>query len=1059
MENLVNHIIYEHSEERAIFVLKGIPLSTVHQEQPDIDGIMANKMAYFQKIYNQKTPIVPFEAFIALYNFITDQYKKIYIIENPIFWHLYPSDVQISDEISEKLVNHFDPDAEEEAIIDGIDDYKAVYSNYMKTDKGYIACCYNMDDSQLEREEIMRMTLPVEKKPLPLVDHINPEGYVNLCEDIDYFQLISALQQGENHFTITWSSYSADSRTVQDHLEILHGFFPGRLFSYVKQADTPVMENHSELISILKKYWNYNNFRSVRMYNLEKLVNHEKQVIGVSQEQIIQDLITQAERCMEGNNFRDIFVTAPTGSGKSLMFQIPAIYLAQKYNLLTLVITPLIGLMNDQVQALKKQGYYGAETINSDISPLVKQSIIEKIAQNQCHILYLSPESLLSRSDIEQLTGNRQIGMLVVDEAHIVTTWGKQFRPDYWYLGDHVQKLRKGQYKDKQKAKPFIIATFTATAIYEGKEDMYHETLNSLHMMDPITYLGYVKRDNISIEISAVEAQKNKIEYELNKFDALISMIQIALMRSQKTLIYFPTVALIDRFYSYCSTKNLTQHIARYHGKMDSIAKAENFREFLEGTKMIMLATKAFGMGIDIPDIAVVSHFAPTGNVCDYMQEIGRAARDERIQGHAIYRHMSNDFKHINQLYGLSAIQKYQLIEVIKKILELYNAVRHEDHGRRLTKKRNEMLVDADSFSYIFDNSFSDENEIINKVKTAMLLIQKDYENRGFSPFHMRPIPLFSYGYFAVQPQIQKKLEKGYKGSVTEVFESLHVCKVHLQTIWEHSYRKEMSFPKFKYMVYSHSQELPFNKKYYMAPAMRVEIFFQKDEGYIFGKILKTVKDTAHESLYAGKYLSMDNMVASVSSKAKMSRYRAESIIKVVLSAMNIYRREISNRMSVEVFRSRINRDGNASYQFLSGVDEFFAWIQRNYEYTKKHINDHCLYIVNDAESSVRCKEVLTALGILESFSVLRFQSLGGSNSQIYIYVSETKNMQMVRDKPAFYRNRLLEMIDMRHKESVAMLTFLFQNHLTSEQVWNYLEDYFLGVTPKELSQAESLTD
>ena len=115
------------------------------------------------------------------------------------------------------------------------------------------------------------------------------------------------------------------------------------------------------------------------MYNLEKLANHEKQVIGVSQEQIIQDLITQAERCMEGNNFRDIFVTAPTGSGKSLMFQIPAIYLAQKYNLLTLVITPLIGLMNDQVQALKKQGYYGAETINSDISPLVKQSIIEKL--------------------------------------------------------------------------------------------------------------------------------------------------------------------------------------------------------------------------------------------------------------------------------------------------------------------------------------------------------------------------------------------------------------------------------------------------------------------------------------------------------------------------------------------------------------------------------------------------------------------------------------------------------------------------------------------------------
>ena len=98
----------------------------------------------------------------------------------------------------------------------------------------------------------MRMTLPVEKKPLPLVDHINPEGYVNLCEDIDYFQLISALQQGENSFLqFTWSSYSADSRTVQDHFgNIAWFFFRGRLFSYVKQADTPVMENHSELISI-----------------------------------------------------------------------------------------------------------------------------------------------------------------------------------------------------------------------------------------------------------------------------------------------------------------------------------------------------------------------------------------------------------------------------------------------------------------------------------------------------------------------------------------------------------------------------------------------------------------------------------------------------------------------------------------------------------------------------------------------------------------------------------------------------------------------------------------
>ena len=127
------------------------------------------------------------------------------------------------------------------------------------------------------------------------------------------------------------------------------------------------------------------------------------------------------------------------------MFLIPAMYLAEQYNLVTLVISPLIGLMNDQVSNLEKQGYKCAKTINSDISQIEKEEIMEDIKEGKCHILYLSPESLLARSDISQIIGDRKIGMIVIDEAHIVTTWGKQFRPDYWYLGDYIKKLRKKQ--------------------------------------------------------------------------------------------------------------------------------------------------------------------------------------------------------------------------------------------------------------------------------------------------------------------------------------------------------------------------------------------------------------------------------------------------------------------------------------------------------------------------------------------------------------------------------------------------------------------------------------
>lgn len=111
---------------------------------------------------------------------------------------------------------------------------------------------------------------------------------------------------------------------------------------------------------------------------MAELENGNKSVVQISQENIISNLVCQVENCGEGKDFRDLFVTAPTGAGKSVMFQVPAIYLAEKYNLLTIVISPLIGLMNDQVKNLELKNYNHAKTINSDISPIIKQDIIEK---------------------------------------------------------------------------------------------------------------------------------------------------------------------------------------------------------------------------------------------------------------------------------------------------------------------------------------------------------------------------------------------------------------------------------------------------------------------------------------------------------------------------------------------------------------------------------------------------------------------------------------------------------------------------------------------------------
>ena len=1054
----VINVINDRNALGTLFVSKGYDIESCGGERVNLADVIANKVGRLFSLASKECQVISFEEFISLFDLIILQYKKIIILENPEYLNLYPVNVILNREVSDSLLAHFDNDTSGDTEIVDISEYTFVYSNYVNTDAG-IACCYNIGDSLLKSEKIERIVIREanEETLEELQLQETPEDYINICNDADYYQLVWKLKKTDQEFVVAWESFFSGKDTISNSLMYLNGVYGRRLKSIATSSvNIEPSIHYPEVTEIMEKYWGYKTFRTLKIYDIAELEKGEKRVISISQEKIISDLIEQTEKCISGKTFKDIFVTAPTGAGKSLMFQIPAMYIGEKYNLVTLVITPLIGLMNDQVQALEAKGYHAARTINSDISPIIKQEILDEVADGTCHILYLSPESLLSRSDVEALIGKRRIGMLVVDEAHIVTTWGKQFRPDYWYLGDHVQKLRRTQARNEEDPMPFIIATFTATAIYEGHEDMYHETLNSLHMIDPITYLGYVKRENISIEIGEVEVKKNKTEYELNKFDSLISVMNIAIMRNQKVLIYFPTVVLINRFVDYCYSKNLGDYVTKFHGQLDADTKEENRVDFLKGNKLVMAATKAFGMGIDIPDITIVAHFAPTGNVCDYMQEIGRAARDNTINGHAIYKHMSNDFQHINRLHGLSAIRNYQLVEVIKKVLELYIEHRYGDgtpDGKHV-KKRNEMLIDTESFSYIFDGPLSDDSDLINKVKTAMLLIQKDYENRGYAPFYMRPIPIFAYGYFSLSPQMQRTLNAKYHKSVELKYAPLNVCEVNLKKIWETTYESKMSFPKFKYLLYSNRDELDFNKKYSFSTAMSVDVYFEDNYIQKFEQIFSALKEATHLSIYQGKYYFFEELVDVIVKKISISKYKAESILNVVLAAMDVYRREYAQRMYGKIYSSHVSQNGRVSYLFETPSREFFSWVKKGFKTVQENTEDGHMYVVNDM-SGKAIKEITTLLGLFEAFGVLRFKSLGGSNSQIYIYVNETKTMTMVRDKPYTYQNKLLELINYRHKESVRMLTYLFQNNFTSDQVWDHLENYFLGILPEELRDEE----
>lgn len=555
----------------AIVVLKGIPISMVDSdvEKIDLAALVSNKLEYFMSIYG-KRKILTYEEFILMADFIVSQYKKVYIFNNNIYMEQYPIEECFDDVIRAGLLNHFaesETDENDDSFIGDIDEYVSIFAG-LKEHHGNLLGAYNYVPALQNTKIINRNLFDFKKEKVTCVNS-EKDKFVDLVEEADYIDFVKLLSAEPDKICVRISNYTGDVNKLRDRIALISYFwkdYTNISFWQIQKSDEQY-KHRDEYLDILKKYWGYTSYRNLSIYDMVKLEQGEKEIVQVSQEAIIANLVEEVEHCGDDGDFRDVFVTAPTGAGKSVMFQVPAVYLAEKYNLLTIVISPLIGLMNDQIKKLELKNYPFAKTINSDISPIIKMDIIEKIGKGRYHILYISPETLLSRSEVEQLIGNRTIGMIVIDEAHIVTTWGKQFRPDYWYLGDHIRKLRKKQMETKERS--FVIATFTATAIYGGIEDMYTETINSLHMLNPITYLGYVKRDDIDIVIKKEQKAKGtRTEYELDKFKRIEEILRRAIITNKKTLVYFPTVAVIERCYEYLHNKHEIQSVAIYHGSL-----------------------------------------------------------------------------------------------------------------------------------------------------------------------------------------------------------------------------------------------------------------------------------------------------------------------------------------------------------------------------------------------------------------------------------------------------------------------------------------------------------
>jgi ATP-dependent DNA helicase RecQ len=292
----------------------------------------------------------------------------------------------------------------------------------------------------------------------------------------------------------------------------------------------------------------------------------------------------------------DTVVVMPTGGGKSLCYQLPALMLEGA----TLVVSPLIALMKDQVDALHARNL-PATFINSSIDFEEQKARVQGMRRGAFKLVYVAPERFRSNHFVEALR-EAQISLFAVDEAHCISTWGHDFRPDYLRLRGALERI----------GRPQAIA-LTATATPYVRADI----IEQLELKEPRAFVSGFDRPNLSINVTHTQKEREKI----TRIRALT-----AKHAGGSGIIYSSTRKSVEQVTSRLKTAGLK--VVAYHAGMDDAARAEAQDEFMSGRTQMIVATNAFGMGIDKPDIRFVAHYHLPGSIEAYYQEIGRAGRD-----------------------------------------------------------------------------------------------------------------------------------------------------------------------------------------------------------------------------------------------------------------------------------------------------------------------------------------------------------------------------------------------------------------------------------------------
>ncbi|MEN6460525.1 MAG: RecQ family ATP-dependent DNA helicase [Syntrophomonas sp.] len=397
---------------------------------------------------------------------------------------------------------------------------------------------------------------------------------------------------------------------------------------------------------------------------------------------------------------KSLLAVFPTGGGKSITFQVPALMSGINSKGLTVVISPLQSLMKDQVDNLEKLGITDAVTVNGLLDPIERAKSFERVEDGSASILYISPESLRSKT-VERLLLGRNVVRFVVDEAHCFSSWGQDFRIDYLYIGDFIKSLQE----KKNLADGIPVSCFTATAKLQVIEDICHYFKEKLGLELEI-YSANAARSNLRYKVFQREGEEEK-------YNTVRDLIQ---EKSCPTIIYVSRTRK-----AYQLAERLTEdglQAKPYHGQMDKQEKTKNQDAFINGEVQIMVATSAFGMGVDKKDVGMVIHYEISDSLENYIQEAGRAGRDENISADCFVLFNDDDLSKHFILLNQTKLSMQEIQQIWRAIKEV-------------TKFRAKV---SQSALEIARKAGWDDNvkEIETRVKTAIAALEEaGYVKRG----------------------------------------------------------------------------------------------------------------------------------------------------------------------------------------------------------------------------------------------------------------------------------------------------------------------------------------